>query len=802
MTFATRTLEFDKIVAQLAERTSFSAGRELALALGPTSDRAQAERWQAGTAEALRLADLKPDLGLGGAHDVRPHVERASVGGMLLPHELLEVAGVVRCARRWRAALTRLQESFPTLAEIAGRMSDHRPLLEEVDGAISENGEVLDNASPELRRLRSALRAAEERVRSRLQAIIASTSTRAALQEPIITERGGRFVVPVRAEARGKLKGIVHDQSASGATLFVEPLEVVELANQVRQLQLEEQQEVERILRALSRQVAADADELREAVAALAELDLQVARARLAVAMGANRPVLRDFNGRSRGEPVLDLMDARHPLLGPDAVPLSLQLGLEFDVLVITGPNTGGKTVALRTIGLLALMAQSGLHLPAAEGSSVAVFRSIHADIGDEQSIEQSLSTFSSHVGKIVEMLREVDDRGLVLLDELGAGTDPREGSALARSILEHLRQRRVFCLATTHYSDLKLYAHAAPRVENASVEFDPETLKPTYRLLVGLPGRSNALEIAARLGVPGPIIERARAALDVAETEAATLLEQIQRERRAAEEARREAEREREEAARARADLERELAEQRRSRQAVWEEARTTSARVLADLREEILRIRREARRSATGVGLAAMGHERLRQAADELAPIGVPADAQAGLPSEAQVAPLETAAPGSLSTGAEVVVPSLGVSGTITSLHDDEVELDVRGMRVRLPRTELENGAVLGAPHIGAAERAAPTQVVREAGLQVSVQIDLRGQRREEAAHELDRYLNDAYLAGLKSVRVVHGKGTGAVRQAVHETLGGHPLVRGYRSAPREAGGDGATEVELVPR
>jgi DNA mismatch repair protein MutS2 len=810
MTFAIRTLEFDRIRARLAENTSFSAGRELALALEPTADATEAERWQAGTAEALRLADLKPDLGLGGAHDVRSQVERAAVGGLLLPPELLEVAGVVRCSRRWRATLTRLVDLFPTLAQTASRLGEHRPLLEEIEAAISENGEVLDAASPDLRRVRVALRVAQERVRSRLQEIITSPATRTALQEPIITERGGRYVVPVRAEARGKLKGIVHDQSASSATLFVEPLEVVELANRVRQLQAEEQHEIERILSALGRQVAADASELDQTVTALAELDLQVAKGRLAVAMRAARPALHDFEARDPGEPVLRLIDARHPLLDADAVPLSLELGLEFDVLVITGPNTGGKTVALKTVGLLALMAQSGLQVPASDGCVVTVFRSVHADIGDEQSIEQSLSTFSSHVSHIVDMLRDADERGLVLLDELGAGTDPQEGSALARSILEHLRQRRVLSIATTHYSELKLYAHAAPRVENASVEFDPRSLRPTYRLLVGLPGRSNALEIASRLGIPRPILDRARSELDPTQAEAGALLDQIQRERRASEEARRQAERERSAAARVRAALEQELAEQQRIRQKVWREAEAASVQMLADLRQEVAALRAEVQRSraAPWQTLSATAEQQLAEAerfmaqAEALAPITAPPEAGAAARSPREAPTEESAASsGPLSVGSRVLVRSLGVDATITSLEADEAELDVRGMRVRLPRAELDSADAIGGSEPMSASEIMP-RLVRGGDVQPSAQIDLRGQRRDEATAELDRYLDDVYLAGLKSVRVVHGKGTGAVRQAVHELLTSHPLVRSYRTAGREAGGDGATEVELVTR
>ena len=513
--------------------------------------------------------------------------------------------------------------------------------------------------------------------------------------------------------------------------------------------------------------------------------------------MRASRPRLRRLDQGFADEPALRLVEARHPLLGAGAVPLSIDLGLDFDILVITGPNTGGKTVALKTIGLLTLMAQAGLQLPAADGCVVGAFRSVHADIGDEQSIEQSLSTFSSHISHIVEMLRDADDLSLVLLDELGAGTDPQEGSALARAILEHLRQRRTFCVATTHYSDLKLYAHTAPRVENASVEFDPTTLSPTYRLLVGLPGRSNALEIAARLGVPRVILDRARAGLDPAAVEAGQLLDQIQQERQVAQEARERAERERQVAADTRTRLERELAGQQRERQKVWQEAEDASRQLLVELKSEIAALEEEARRSRADRAPVAD----LAARAQALTPITVPAEVRAARPVSALPAEEVPTPAAALAVGTEVMVPSLGAPGTITRLGGDEAEVDVRGMRVRLSRAELAAARPLSGRERAEARREGETKVVlAHRDQQLPLQLDLRGQRRDEAAQELDRYLNEASLAGLKSVRIVHGKGSGAVRQAVHELLDSHPLVRRYGTAPREAGGEGATEVELV--
>src|ERR671933_836162 len=467
-TFAVDTLEFDVVRELLARHTSFSAGRELALSLLPAAVLEEALRRQAATAEALKLPGLRPGLHLGGVHDIRPLVELAQVGGSLAPEELLDVASTVRAARAWRRGLGPLADETPTLLELADAyLSDHPGLAEDIQEAIGESGEVLDSASPALARIRGELRGAHDRLVSRLREIMAAPPFRDVVQDPVVTQRNGRYVIPIRAESRGQVPGIVHDQSASGATLFVEPLAVVDMGNRWRTLILDEQ-------------------------------------------------------------PVLQLRNARHPLLSGTVVPISLELGGEFDLLLITGPNTGGKTVALKTAGLLTLMAQAGLFVPADEGSLVAVFERVQADIGDEQSLQQSLSTFSSHISRIVRMLRQADSCSLILLDELGAGTDPQEGAAIARALLDSLRECGAYVIATTHYPELKTYAQATERVENASVEFDLQTLSPTYRLMIGTPGRSNALAIAERLGMPTDVLHAARGYLSPQVVESEALLAQI----------------------------------------------------------------------------------------------------------------------------------------------------------------------------------------------------------------------------------------------------------------------------------
>src|SRR5690606_15757772 len=497
-----RILEFDRIRERLAALAQSEPGRALCLALQPLFDREGVARLQAETRAATELLarGLRPPLG--GLSDVRPLVDRASRGAVLFPEEIVRVRATLGASAQMRAFLEEAGPPEP-LAPLAERLIRRPELERAIDRCVDENGDVLDSASDELARLRQRQREVQARIRQHLERLVHDHRMQDVLQESLVTVRNGRYVVPVRAERRADVPGVVHDQSASGNTLFIEPLAVVELNNRLRRLEAAEAEEIRRILTSLSRRIAEDGAALAPAVESLAQLDLIFARARLGFEMNAVEPVL---NGEGR----LRLGGARHPLLAPPVVPIDLWLGDAFHVLVITGPNTGGKTVALKTVGLLALMCQSGLQVPARQ-AELPVFRAIYADIGDEQSIEQNLSTFSSHMRRVIPMLEEAGPEDLVLLDEVGAGTDPDEGAALAEAILEHLRQRGARVVATTHYSQLKGYAYLTEGVENASVEFDAETLQPTYRLQIGLPGRSNALEIAARLGTPPEVIERAR---------------------------------------------------------------------------------------------------------------------------------------------------------------------------------------------------------------------------------------------------------------------------------------------------
>jgi DNA mismatch repair protein MutS2 len=802
-----QTLDFAKILERLSQHTAFSAGRDLVLALKPSPDLEEAQRRQRETSEARKLLEVKTDLSLGGARDVRPLLKSAGLRATLLPTDLLDIRATLISGRTLKRAITRLAAQFPLLAAKASRIEECAPVVAEIGRCINDRGEVVDAASQALARIRRELKEAHERLLDKLNRIVASPANASFLQEPLVTQRGGRYVIPLKADFKGRVPGVVHDQSASGATLFIEPLATVELNNRWRELQLEEEREVERILAGLSALVAEEGAFIERSVQVLAELDLAFAKARYANEIQGVEPQLAPFKlvrakGRRAAPGVqhpgstIQLQKARHPLLDPTTVvPIDVHLDDNYFILVITGPNTGGKTVSLKTVGLLGLMAQAGLHIPAEEGSTLSVFHGIYADIGDEQSIEQNLSTFSSHTTNIINILGKADSHSLVLLDELGAGTDPSEGSALARAILSHLLRKRITTLVATHYPELKVYAHATPRVENASVEFDLETLAPTYELSIGLPGRSNAFAIASRLGLAADIVGEAKSLISPEVLETEGLLAEIKQTRedtlaarQAIEEARREAQA-LEEELRARLDR---IEEERRE---ILNAAREGARQELAALKEEIRKIRGHIAPSSILHPPPPAGEvpeQPLAQAAERLAEL------------ERRVPPLEPAVrprPGisePLCVGDIVWVEGLQASGEVIELDGDEAEVQVGRFRVRARLEELERRVSGDEP-----------PPVREGVLALDVQhpspgieLNLRGLRVEEAILRLDKYLDDAYLARLPLVRIIHGRGTGALRRAVREQLEGHPLVASYRPGDQHEGGDGVTVAELVSR
>lgn len=803
-----QTLEFPKILARLAKYTSFPAGRELALGLLPSPDRQEVTRRLRITTEARLFLELKPGTSLGGVRDLRPLLERARIASVLEPQELLDILNTLRAGRRLCQSIVRLAGRFPALAQIASGFQDCPTLEREIARCITDRAELADTASPILKRIRNELRVAHQHLLTRLQELVSSPALSDILQEPIITQRNERYVLPIKAAARSHFPGIVHDQSDSGATLFMEPLALVDLQNHWRRLQLEEKQETERILRHLTGLVAAHAADLQADIVALAELDLAFAKAHYGAALRGIEPLLVPETASSAASPlptgaqadvphgqqeatplpqgwVLELRQARHPLLDPAAVvPITVILGGDYRILVITGPNTGGKTVSLKTVGLLCLMAQAGLHIPAAEGSRIPVFTGIYADIGDEQSIEQSLSTFSGHMRNIIDILQLANSRSLVLLDELGAGTDPVEGSALARALLDSLLNKGCLTMVATHYAELKAYAQVTPGVRNASVEFDIETLSPTYRLSIGLPGQSNALIIAERLGLPGEIIARARSFLSPAYLQAEQLLAEIQKDREKAA-----ADRQAAEAARAQAEAwQQQLAERLRNieeeRNRILTEARWEAEVELETFRRRLRRLLQQIEVAPQSQAIEA-AWQQARYMAQELPT--PPPPAKTGLSSEGQP---------TLAVGQTVWVRSLGQSGVIASLPNDrgQVQVQVGHFKVWLPLTDLEIGGQRPEEQRGESLRIArPEQAV-------SLQLDLRGYRAEEVPPVLERYLNDAYLAGLPYVRIIHGKGTGVLRQVVQDILDGHALVKEFRLADQKEGGEGATIVVLA--
>jgi DNA mismatch repair protein MutS2 len=778
------TLEFPKVLARLATYASFSAGAERAHALMPSADFKEI-RWRLETtSEARALLDAKSDTTLGGAHDIRPQVEAAQRSAVLPPPELLDVRDTLLAARNLYRLLTRLKEQFPLLAVIAGRIQPCPDVVTAIDRCLDARGNVRDDASPELARLRREARIAHDRLQDKLQGIIGSPKNTPYLQEMIVTQREGRYVIPLKADFKGRIRGIVHDVSASGATVFIEPLSVVDLNNTWRELQLAEEQEVHRILAGLSDAIAEHSDEIEQNVEVLADLDLAFAKAKYADAIDATAPDLVPF----RQGATMRLLGARHPLLDAETVvPIDVALDDEVHVVVITGPNTGGKTVSLKTVGLLTAMAQAGLHIPAEAGSAISPFEAVYADIGDEQSIEQSLSTFSSHLTNILSFIGEAGAHSLVLLDELGAGTDPAEGAALARSLLDHFRERNAMIFVATHYPELKTYAQLTPGVCNASVEFDAETLSPTYKLSVGLPGRSNAFAIAQRLGLPRNIVEAARELVSSDALHTEDMLADIHSLRLQEAQARDAANAARAEADRQARQLRDRLDAIEDERQEVLAQTREEAAAELEALRGEMRTLKRRLQAAAAPVGAVSAIERDADTLEEELlepekpAPIPVP---EAGPQRPVQV-------------GDAVWVRPLNAKGQVIEVDDEEVEVQVGPARTRVSRRDLELAiAPPSEAETEMATRGYSVGSVRSPG----EQIEVRGCIVDDALVQIDRHLDAASLSGLPWVRIIHGKGTGTLRRAVREFLSDHPLVSSYEPGAPNEGGEGVTVAKLA--
>ena len=771
------------MLARLARLTAFSAGRERALALRPVTDREAVVRRQRETAEAIHLETTGVDVPLGGSHDVRERARAAARGQVLTILDLQEVAGTIRASERVRRALVRVTEETPLLGAIGGGIADLGPLRSLIEQSVDDRGEIADSASPELASIRRALNVAHDRLHQRVQAMLRSAEVRSALQEPLVTMRDGRYVFPVRSEARSALPGVVHDTSGSGATVYVEPFAVVDLGNRWRELQVQERHEVERILRELTSAVGEAADDLVDTVGRLADVDCALAKAALAKELRANalhqRGVAQPWVVAAPAQ--LRLVQARHPLLTGYVVPVTIEAGGEVGALLITGPNTGGKTVALKTAGLLCLMALAGLPIPADEGSRIPVYGAVFADIGDEQSIAQSLSTFSGHVVNIIDIIERATSRSLVLLDELGAGTDPTEGAALAIAIVERLRAAGATLIATTHHSDLKLYAHRTPGVMNASVEFDLETLSPTYRLTLGLPGQSNALAIASRLGMPLDVVAAARAGLSSEERDLESVLAELRAQLTAAEERATGAAAARAEAEGLRADYEARLAALTAETEELWQDARR---RVRAELRETERLVQRTRRQvEAARLDQASAELDRARRAAEALPPEPEPP------------APLAATANPTVAPGDAVWLRGIASAGEALSAPDASGEFDVQlgALRTRVRVQQVERSSPPGAS-------AAPRTYAPPPPVAVPEEIEIRGQTLDEAMPRVEEFLDLAARAGKHRVLLIHGKGTGTLRRAVRDLLDQHPLVTSYETAVRQEGGEGVTVAYLA--
>ncbi len=783
-------LEYNKIIDQLSDRTSSPAGLQMAQELQPMTDLAQIERAQKDTAAAFRRSVRSAAPAFGMAASIDDALARLTIGGSLSARELLAISRflyIAYKARRYGRASIEDGET-DCLSSLFARLVSLKNLVDEIERCIPDEEEISDDASPALKKIRRQIMSSGEKIHTTLTSL-AHGAYKDYLQDSLITIRQDRYCIPVKLEYKAKVPGITHDHSATGSTLFVEPMPVVELNNKLAELKSEEKIEIDRILADLSDRVGGHLEEIKESAETLAQLDFIFAKAALALDMDASRP---DFNE----EGILELKDARHPLIDKQqVVPISLTLGDTYDQLVITGPNTGGKTVTLKTTGLMALMGQSGLHIPAGQHSKLPVFSRVFADIGDDQAIEQSLSTFSSHMTTLLDILKNVDDRSLVLLDELGAGTDPAEGSSLARSILSWFHERKIRTVATTHYTELKEYAYNTEGVQNASCEFDVETLRPTYRLLIGIPGKSNALAIAGRLGMPEDIIESARSHMSQPARSMESLLADLEQQKKELENQRRELADEQKTIA----DLERKLEHTRSSiagqKEHILAQAKEQARDMLKEAKKTSDEAIRMSRKASKGRSMSASEMEKTRtKARENLKSLDAEPKKRRGKKTAAKAeSPVRLT---EVSAGDYVHVNSMGMDGFVTEGPDARGEVSVRVGSFHTT-TSLKDLSPASSP--APQEKPESRSRTRYSGVSksatVSTEINLIGQDVATAVSNLDKFLDDAYMARLESVRIVHGKGTGALRKGVADHLKRVPYVKEFHAGAYGEGDLGVT-------
>ena len=784
---AMEALDFGTVRERVAGYARFHLSRRRALDLSPAYTPEEVDALQAETSEGLAFLAHGADVNLHAEDDPTPLVERAALEGVLPGTDILTVAESVEVLERARSAFRATEESTPGLSRMAEDVPDLGVIRGRIESCIGPRGEVLDDATPSLGQIRRQLRDAYGRVAGALEQFIESPAGREALQDNVVSMRGDRLVLQVKRDLRSRVPGIVHDASNTGATLYVEPLETVELGNQWRELALEEEREVARVLRELSALIGAARDDIMLGMELTARLDLVLARARFSASLGETADLASDTPA-----PIVDLVAARHPMLGRDAVPVSVRIEADTSVLVITGPNTGGKTVAMKTVGLLALMRQSGLRVPAAPESSLPLFTGVYADVGDHQSIHQSVSTFGSHMRSVVDILRHADSGSLVLLDELGTSTDPEEGSALAKAILNRLAAMGVTSVVTTHHRSIAAHAQASPSMANASVDLDPGSLLPTYHLTLGAPGRSYAMSVATHLGLPDDIMEEARSLLEPRHMLFEDWMKELQAEREELKARLEEADRARAQAEAARLQVEAVRSEVE-ARLAELDLRREEALREIdRELSQEFDSVRKRIRRAEASLSWQ-VSDETVRRAASEVAEARKAV--QESLPDLQRRQPAP--APVRIRAGDVVEVKGLNVRGRVVAAPegDEEAEVAIGGVRFKLDPQRLT-------PVAAEEEEPAPSPDIAYAlgPMLTTAELHVRGMRVEEALFRVEEFLDKAVRDGMSSVRIVHGKGTGALRQAVRELLSGHPLARSHAPEAPERGGDGATTVSLL--
>lgn len=783
-----RILEINRVKEMLKGYTASSLGKKAVDEMEIYHDTQVLKMKQEEVTEAANIIIKRSSPPLFGINEIVPHLKHTLLGGSLFPGALIKIGDTLRVSGRLKKFLSNddsdRQSSYPVIENLIAALYTNRALEQEIANAIVSEDEISDSASTRLRQIRQQIKNKKSEIKNRLEKIVTSQDTAKHLQDTVVTMRGDRYVVPVKSESKGKLQGIVHDMSASGQTVYIEPMAVVNLNNELRTLYIEEDTEIKRILEELSAKVAEVAEELMGNEEILKELDFIFAKGQMSIEMDGQAPLLNE-------EGYINLKQARHPLINREkVVPIDVYLGDTFTSLIITGPNTGGKTVTLKTVGLLTLMAQMGLHIPALSGSSIAIFDKVFVDIGDEQSIEQSLSTFSSHMVNIVKIVKEATPKSLVLFDELGAGTDPTEGAALARAIMDLMLKKHIRTIATTHYNQLKVYALTTEGVQNASMEFDVETLSPTFRVSIGVPGKSNAFEISKRLGLPSEIIESAGSLINEDNIEFEEVLKAIEKDRSEIARAKEDVLREREDLKIQNERLEKKLSQMEEREEKILRKAKEEGERILRRAREESQLALSEIK--DVQKYLDSENSRRLQDAQDMLR------EGLNKVSDRSEKIVIEEVKNHSkdIKAGDSVKIPSLNQEGIVLENVDKsgDVMVQIGIMKMKLPKKSL-----IKIEREEEENKNKAAKILREKSQNISTEIDLRGRNFEEAKMEVDKYLDDAYISGLKRVRIIHGKGTGVLRQKLKSYLPGLKPVKSIEEAPLSEGGSGVTYVNL---